>query len=117
MATLAPQGRITEACVEAEIKRLMDSWKRPGQPVQKEFPPLLSEEERAKIDPFDLVQLDYVLGVCRSSKTISDAGRRLFAISRTEKAKANDADRLKKYLKRFGLDWAMIEAWTGGKSD
>lgn len=117
MATLAPQGRITESCVEAEIKRLKESWKRPGGTPQQPVAPLLSEDERAKIDPFDLVQLDYVLGVCRVSKTLSDAGRRLFAVSRTEKAKANDADRLKKYLKRFGLDWAMIEAWTGGKSD
>jgi len=39
---------------------------------------------------------------------MSDAGRKLFAASRLEKAKPNDADRLKKYLARFGLDWEQV---------
>jgi transcriptional regulatory protein RtcR len=34
----------------------------------------------------------------------------LFDVSRTEKAKVNDADRLRKYLARFGLDWATVRA-------
>jgi transcriptional regulatory protein RtcR len=36
------------------------------------------------------------------------AGRKLYAVSRDAKAKPNDADRLKKYLTRFGLDWESI---------
>jgi len=36
---------------------------------------------------------------------LSEAGRTLFAVSRDAKAKPNDADRLKKYLARFGLAW------------
>jgi transcriptional regulatory protein RtcR len=32
------------------------------------------------------------------------AGRALFAVSRTGKASINDAERLRKYLGRFGLD-------------
>jgi transcriptional regulatory protein RtcR len=46
--------------------------------------------------------------VCRESKSLSDAGRKLFAVSRAKKAKSNDADRLKKYLARFGLRWEDV---------
>jgi len=40
-----------------------------------------------------------------SIKTLSEAGRRLFGVSRTRKTSPNDADRLRKYLGRFGLNW------------
>jgi transcriptional regulatory protein RtcR len=39
------------------------------------------------------------------SRSLSEAGRMLFTVSRQAKAKANDADRLRKYLARFGLTW------------
>lgn len=108
MATLAPKGRITPACVEAEIARLREAWK-PVRTATRTETGILTETQRAEIDPFDLVQLDHVLNVCRESKSLSDAGRKLFAVSRAKKAKSNDADRLKKYLARFGLDWNSIE--------
>ena len=54
------------------------------------------------------MQLESVIAVCRQSKSMSDAGRKLFAASRLGKAKPNDADRLKKYLARFGLDWERL---------
>lgn len=111
LATLAPHGRITEACVEAEIGRLQESWKRPGEtvgPASRTISAVLSEDERSRLDPFDLVQLDYVVATCQESKSLSEAGRRLFSVSRTARANTNDADRLKKYLARFGLDWGRI---------
>jgi transcriptional regulatory protein RtcR len=46
-----------------------------------------------------------VVATCRASRSLSDAGRKLFAASRTKRASTNDADRLRKYLARFGLDW------------
>jgi transcriptional regulatory protein RtcR len=49
--------------------------------------------------------------VCRTSSSLSAAGRTLFAASRAQKTSANDADRLRKYLARFGLDWQAV---TGG---
>ncbi|MES2737496.1 MAG: RNA repair transcriptional activator RtcR [Verrucomicrobiota bacterium] len=106
MATLAPKGRITVACVEQEKARLLGGWME-GEPQRQDS--VLRNEERSQIDPFDLVQLDYVLGICRESKTLSDAGRKLFTISRESKAKTNDADRLKKYLARFGLTWERVK--------
>jgi len=36
------------------------------------------------------------------------AGHALFNVSRLERATANDSDRLRKYLQRFGLTWADI---------
>jgi transcriptional regulatory protein RtcR len=46
--------------------------------------------------------------VCRRSKTLSDAGRELFAASRKRRAVTNDADRLKKYLAKHGLDFEGV---------
>jgi transcriptional regulatory protein RtcR len=117
LATLAPRGRITEACVEAEIGRLKDAWLRPGEEGEpamtcKLLPDLLGEEVCAEIDPFDLVQLEHVVQICRDSVSLSDAGRKLFTVSRKSKAKSNDADRLKKYLGRFGLSWARCAGDT-----
>jgi transcriptional regulatory protein RtcR len=60
------------------------------------------------IDLFDRVQLAGVLRVCRESHSLSDAGRRLFAVSRQQKSSVNDADRLRKYLARFGLSAADV---------
>jgi transcriptional regulatory protein RtcR len=53
--------------------------------------------------------LVYVLGVCRESVSLSDAGRKLFAVSREKRAVANDADRLKKYLTKFGVTFDQIK--------
>ena len=68
----------------------------------------LAPEIRDQIDPFDRVQLAEVLRVCVSASSLSDAGRRLFSASRTRKASPNDADRLRKYLARFGLSWTDV---------
>lgn len=108
MATLAPKGRITVACVDAEKTRLLDGWGG-GKTSSTSSAQVLSQEQRAEIDPFDLVQLDYVIGVCQKSKSISEAGRQLYTVSRASKAKANDADRLRKYLARFDLYWEKLK--------
>jgi len=50
-----------------------------------------------------------VIQTCRESKTLSDAGRKLFAVSRAKRSVTNDADRLKKYLKRFELTWEQVQ--------
>jgi len=50
-----------------------------------------------------------VLSVCRAADSLSEAGRRLFAVSRQGKKQPNDADRLRKYLARFGLNWEEVK--------
>jgi transcriptional regulatory protein RtcR len=62
------------------------------------------------MDLFDVMQLKAVIEICRRSKSMSDAGRKLFAASRSAKEKPNDADRLKKYLAKFGLNWERLNA-------
>ena len=107
MATLAPKGRITVECVEAEAARLREGW---WEPTQKSDLKNSFCGDLEPLDPFDRVQLEFVIKTCRESKTLSDAGRKLFAISRTKRSKMNDADRLKKYLKRFDLTWEQVSA-------
>ena len=46
--------------------------------------------------------------VCRRSRSLSEAGRTLFKASRSRRASANDADRLRKYLQRYGIEWAAL---------
>ena len=114
MATLAPGGRITLDIVEEEIARLQLTWHHPengtgdGHSGFTLVKKLIVPEKLNKIDMFDRLQLAAVLSVCCESRTLSEAGRRLFAASRTKKATANDADRLRKYLARFGLTWNSI---------
>jgi len=111
MATLAPRGRIRVEEVDEEIQRLKENWRRPGAPAWAEnvdLDALLTEEVLAKLDPFDRVQLAYVAGVCQRCKSLSDAGRELFTISRSKRAVTNDADRLKKYLARFELKFEAL---------
>jgi len=62
------------------------------------------------IDLFDKAQLAAVVAVCRESRTLSAAGRKLFSVSRTAKTSGNDADRLRKYLTRFGLKFEDVSA-------
>jgi len=109
MATLSLTGRIDTQAVELEIARLTALWE--GEPTAKslqgaELADLMTREDLDAIDPFDLVQLDYVAAICRASRTLSEAGRVLFSESRKTRASTNDADRLRKYLVRFGLSWA-----------
>lgn len=70
---------------------------------------LLRADPAAEFDRFDRVQLADVLQVCRQSHTISEAGRVLFSASRQKKSNVNDADRLRKNMARFGLNWNHIK--------
>lgn len=108
MATLAAGGRITVDHVHAEIARLRLAWQATDAATDDGLDALLTSTALAELDPFDRVQLADVVRVCRSTRSLSDAGRTLFAASRRAKANPNDADRLRKYLARFGLDWASI---------
>jgi transcriptional regulatory protein RtcR len=111
MATLADSAGIGTGIVDAEIERLRKLWRhhRSGSMrAQEERQVALAELGVGEIDLFEAAQLETVVAVCRQSRSLSDAGRKLFAVSRGAKAKANDADRLKKYLGRFGLDWERV---------
>ncbi|MEZ4525939.1 MAG: RNA repair transcriptional activator RtcR [Desulfobacterales bacterium] len=103
MATLAEGGRITRDTAEEEITRLAASWGYCN--AEKNIPHEILGEKAEELDLFDRMQLAGVIEICRQSKTLSEAGRRLFAHSRVKKKTSNDADRLRKYLARFGVLW------------
>jgi transcriptional regulatory protein RtcR len=111
MATLAAGARIDVALVDEEIERLRGLWAPVDRRRQTELlAALLGPERLAEIDRFDRVQLAEVVEVCRASESLSVAGRELFAASRARRTSTNDADRLRKYLARFGLSFADLEA-------
>ena len=121
LATLADSGRIGLPLVEAEIARLRWLWQpatdarnglvsATGAVGRDELAALLGDGAVESIDLFDQLHLAAVLQVCRQSRTLSDAGRLLFQASRTQRTVVNDADRLRKYLVRFGLDWDRVAA-------
>ncbi|OWQ47604.1 transcriptional regulator [Roseateles noduli] len=132
LVTLAEGGRIGAPLVDAEIARLEWLWERetvgsgrPGRAgedwgggeggasgVSGETllaalfdPPVLEA-----MDLFDRLQLAAVLRVCAAASSLSEAGRQLFHASRQARSVLNDADRLRKYLLKFGLSWDRIAA-------
>ena len=107
MATLAAGGRVTVNLVDEEIARLRELW---SMPRTDDSPTdiLHGLVDPAQLDRFDQAGLSEVIRVCRAAKSQSDAGRTLFAVSRSSKEKPNDADRLRKYLARFGITWSDI---------
>lgn len=109
MATLAPAGRITEDGAEVEIARLKNAWQSVDDKASDAIvAQVLGEDKARNLDRFDIAQLAEVLRVCRESTGLSDAGRKLFAVSRQRKKQPNDADRLRKYLAKFGLEWGDL---------
>ncbi|MGD8452582.1 MAG: RNA repair transcriptional activator RtcR [Phycisphaerae bacterium] len=109
MATLASGGRISVDVVREEMERLGLTWRADCADADNEvLEQVLDPTRLAELDRFDRVQLADVLAVCRASRTLSEAGRTLFAASRERRKKANDADRLRKYLSRFGIEWSDV---------
>ncbi|MDL5035004.1 RNA repair transcriptional activator RtcR [Comamonas resistens] len=113
LATLADSGRITIEQVQAEIGRLGWLWQHSQAshlpPAELSLADYLPEDAVAQLDLFDRLQLQSVIAVCRVSSTLSDAGRKLFDQSRQQKAVVNDADRLRKFLHKFGLNWEQVK--------
>src|SRR4029453_9576192 len=114
LGTLAPAGRITVDQVKAEIAHLRSRWT--GAPASTSFnlvDQVVPSPVTALLDRFERVQLEDVLMVCREATTLSAAGRTLFDRSRERKSVANDADRLRKYLGRFDLEWGELKGRLG----
>lgn len=105
MATLAPHGRITTDVVDDEVRRLSNFWRSSSDNQSRDvlIEQFLGSEAAERLDRFDAAQLSEVIRICREQATASAAGRVLFASSRLQKKSSNDADRLVKYLARFGL--------------
>lgn len=109
LSTLAPAGRITVDQVKAEIRHLRSTWGAPASMTADLVDQVVGPAVTASLDRFERVQLEDVLVVCRAAPTLSAAGRTLFDRSRQRKSITNDADRLRKYLGRFSLEWSELK--------
>ena len=104
MATLAGARRIDAALVAEEIERLGAAWRRQDPDHDRAvLEPLLGADGYGVLDRFDRVQLAEVVRVVERTPSLAAAGRELFAESRKRKTSSNDADRVRKYLDRFGV--------------
>jgi transcriptional regulatory protein RtcR len=109
MATLAPGGRITVEIVEEEVVRLQAAWNEGGGDEHEQIlMAVLGPERLGELDLFERAQLAQVLRICRASRSLTEAGRALFAVSRQRKKVTNDADRIRKYLASYRLGWAEV---------
>jgi transcriptional regulatory protein RtcR len=88
-------------------------WRSGDEPGSDGLESILRPDILAGLDAFDRIQLAEVVRVCRQCRSLSAAGRTLFAASRTKRKSENDADRLRKYLARFELSWAGIGGQSG----
>jgi transcriptional regulatory protein RtcR len=110
MATLAPGGRISTQVVDEEASRLSMAWHKPETcQHHDELERFLTTKQLEEIDLFDRAQLAFVIDTVNRSRSLSEAGRTLFGASRARKSISNDADRLRKYLGRFGLEFSEIQ--------
>lgn len=112
LGTLAKRERIDLPLVEDEIAARRRAWareRRPGTSGPSVLDRALSKERQAELDPFDLLQLRQVAETVAGSRSLADAGRKLYSVSRTQKKSSNDTDRLKKYLAGFGLSFEDLQ--------
>lgn len=111
MATLSLGGRISVETVHEEVERLTHSWADPKAAAPEQaLVEFLGPDRVAQMDLFDRAQLNQVVEVCKRSRSLSEAGRTLFSASIGRKTSTNDADRLRKYLARFEIDWAELSS-------
>ena len=117
MQSYALGGIINEEIVEEEIVRLRAIWHSPALaelPAPKQGAPLLSRlfthSQLDQMDLFDKIQLENVIRVCCDCSTRTEAGRKLFGVSRGRKKHADDTTRLNKYLKSQGITWEQIQS-------
>ncbi|SDK23648.1 transcriptional regulatory protein RtcR [Paracidovorax citrulli] len=103
-----PAGELRHAQTGGSAAGLGGRGEGPYADLDQELDRLLPAGMARTLDLFDRLQLEAVVRVCRECATLSEAGRRLFDQSRTQRSVVNDADRLRKYLLKFGLEWEAV---------
>lgn len=105
LSTLAEGARILENDVKEEIERLECLWA----PEKNNIGASASLSDKIlphrKMDAYDAAQLEVVLQAIRRTRSMAEAGRELFAESRTERKTINDSHRVRTILTGFGLDY------------
>lgn len=123
MGTLANDGEINSADVDREIRRVKTNVtaenKTPPSSQNIEHATLAEEDSYLKsllgsgyterLDAISIATLRYVLDVCKTCSSAAEAGRRLYNISRDNKASPNDSDRIVKFLKVYNLKFSQLQ--------
>lgn len=93
MATLCPKNCIDKATVADEIATLKQLWQVSSPTASDEhlLTTFLSQSALDALDEFDKIQLTGVIAICQKSHSLAEAGRTLFAHSRTKKNPAMTA--------------------------
>lgn len=124
MATFHKNGNIVLSVVEEELRTLRVAWATAGAGHTassvapslvfdtngdfSELKMILGTEAYENLDLFERIHLAGTIAICRQSRSMSAAGRRLFAVSRTRKSRVDDANRLHNYLKKYKLNWHKV---------
>lgn len=120
MGTLAKSGEIQVADVDREIKRVQAAGKTSmlQEKTEPDSPESMPEDEYLKLllgsgysgryDAIELSTLKYVLDVCKTCSSAAEAGRRIYNVTRGNRATPNDSDRIAKYLKTYNLKFSDL---------
>ncbi|MGL6161626.1 RNA repair transcriptional activator RtcR [Microbulbifer sp.] len=106
MGTLADGGRITVEVVNEEISRLKRKWQTAADiehSPKPEIERVLGAGSGEEMDYYDQLKLAALIGICKNSKSMAEAGRRLFNVSRKAKKSNNDSHRVKQLLGKYGI--------------
>lgn len=104
--------------VRKEIKDLESQWESHSATFEKTdlrndpLFPLIQKHYSNEIDDLDLVQLLYVIKICRQSNSLAKVYQTVCKFTREEKKTTNDSDRLSKYLKEYNLTFAQIKKFV-----
>lgn len=119
MATLADRGRIGTDDVRFEVEQLSEAWGPAPSSTVESSSATHESGVRVRIDELlanrsldraERVQLADVLLVITETRSMAEAGRVLFAQSRATRSSTNDTDRVRRYLQRFGFEYATVRA-------
>ena len=110
MGVLSEGGRIDEANVAQEIERLRSDWSEDqGKTDSQEqgsvskIESLIGPQASSELDLYDHILINGIAEVCANSRSMAEAGRKLFNHSRTQKASTNDSHRIKQLLDKYGI--------------
>jgi len=110
MGVLSEGGRIDEANVAQEIERLRSDWSEDqgkidsqNQSIASKVETLIGSQASSELDLYDHILINGIAEVCANSRSMAEAGRKLFNHSRTQKASTNDSHRIKQILDKYGI--------------
>ena len=111
MGVLSEGGRIDEANVMQEIERLKNDWIEDKGKINNQdqlalkVNNIIGSQASSELDLYDLILLEGIAEVCANSRSMAEAGRKLFNRSRTQKASSNDSHRIKQILDKYGISF------------